>query len=80
VVHWLVTGAALVIALVALARARSLGRRLERLTQHYWELRYQHGELRAHVRRLDPETAREDEPAPPPAQAGTFIPLSALKR
>jgi len=80
VVHWLVTGAALVIALAALARARSLARRLERLTQNYWELRYQHGELRAHVRRLDPETAREEEPAAPPAPGGTFIPLSALKR
>jgi hypothetical protein len=80
VVHWLVTGVALFMALGALALARRLGRRLERLTQNYWELRYQHGELRARVRRLDPEAAPENEPAPPPAPAGTFIPLSALKR
>jgi hypothetical protein len=76
----MVTGVALLVAVAAWARARSLGRRLERLTQQYWELRYQHGELRAQVRRLDPETPHEDDAqaAAPPAQA--FIPLSALKR
>jgi hypothetical protein len=77
----MVAGAALVIALMAWARARSLGRRLERLTQNYWELRYQHGELRAQVRRLDPEAPKDDEPqAAPPLPAQNFIPLSALKR
>ena len=79
--HWTVTGVVLVIAAVALARARSLGRQLQRLTQNYWELRYQHGELRAEVRRLDPDAPAEqpvDPPAAPPGQ--TFIPISALKR
>jgi hypothetical protein len=80
VVQWLTTGAALLLAVAALLRARSLGRRLELLTRHYWELRYQHGELRAHLRRLDPDTAREDDPAPPAPPAGAFIPLSAVKR
>jgi len=78
VVHWLATGAALVIALAALARARTLGRRLEALTRNYWDLRYQHGELRAHMRRLDPGAAPDDDS--PPAPDGSFIPLSALKR
>ena len=80
-VHWLATGAALVIAFAALSRVRSLGRRLETLTRHHWELRYEHGELRAHMRRLnleDPERARDDDA--PPAPGGSFIPLSALKR
>ena len=79
-VHWLATGAALVLALAALVRARSLGRRLDALTRQYWELRHQHGELGARLRRVDREHAREDEPAPPPAPDGAFIPLSALKR
>ena len=52
-VQWILAGAALIIAFVALARARSLGRRLERLTQNYWELRYQHAsEIRADLQRL----------------------------
>lgn len=77
----MVTGLVLVIAMVALARARGLGRRLERLTQDYWALRYQHGELRAQVRRLDPDAPREEAAEPPPAPpAQTFIPISALKR
>ncbi len=78
--HWLATGAALVMALAALARARTLGRRLQTLTQNYWELRYQHGELRAHLRRLDPDGVRGDDTPPPPTTDGAFIPLSALKR
>jgi hypothetical protein len=67
------------LALIAWLKARGLARRLEQLTQQYWDLRYQHGELRAVVRRLDPETAREEADASQtPAEA--FIPLSSLKR
>jgi hypothetical protein len=78
--HWLLTGAAVLIALAALAKARRLARRLERLTESYWELRYEHGQLRARVNRLDP-----DQPAPveAPQAAGSttaFVPLSSLKR
>jgi hypothetical protein len=78
---WLLTGAAVVLAAVALARARRLAKRLERLTESYWELRYEHGQLRARVNRLDPE----HQPASavdPQGQAGAthFVPLSSLKR
>jgi hypothetical protein len=69
-----------VIALMAWMRARGLARRLEQLTQQYWELRYQQGQLRADLKRLDPEA---DQPAPEPAAETppqTFIPLSSLKR
>jgi hypothetical protein len=77
--QWLVAGIAMVVALVALAKARRLSRRLERLTESYWELRYEHGQLRARVNRVDPEHAPASEPA---AQSGTtaFVPLSSLKR
>jgi hypothetical protein len=78
---WFGIGVALVLALSAWVRARSLGRRLERLTKQFWDLRYEHGELRARVARLDPEAspdAAEPQPDAPPAQ--TFIPLSSLKR
>ena len=76
--HWLLTGAAVLLAGVALLVARRQSKRLERLTESYWELRYEHGQLRAHVNRLDPPApAAKDEPEPPPAN---FIPLSSLKR
>jgi hypothetical protein len=79
--QWLLSGAAVTAALIALVKARRLAKRLDRLTESYWELRYDHGQLRARVNRLDPEQA----PQPPEAgpQAGTttqFVPLSSLKR
>ena len=76
--HWLLTGAALVVAGVALLTARRQSKRLERLTESYWELRYEHGQLRARVNRLDPEQQAAAAAEPPPAS--NFIPLSSLKR
>jgi uncharacterized protein YfaQ (DUF2300 family) len=78
--QWLLTGATVLVALAAFAKAHRLAKRLERLTESYWELRYEHGQLRARLNRLDPETSVA---APDPAaQAGTthFVPLSSLKR
>ena len=75
--HWLLTGAALVLAGVAFLAARRQTRRLERLTESYWELRYEHGQLRARVNRLDPESQPAAAAEPP---ANNFIPLSSLKR
>ena len=78
--HWLLTGTAVVVAVVALAKARRATRRLERLTETYWELRYDHGQLRARVSKLDPEApAPQSEPAPKPGGTN-FVPLSSLKR
>jgi hypothetical protein len=79
--HWLVTSAALLLAVVAVLRARRTAKRLERLTESYWELRYENGQLRARVARLEPA-----DPAPNHAAAGKpdasthFVPLSSLKR
>jgi hypothetical protein len=79
--HWLLTVAALVVAVVALAQARRAARRLERLTETYWELRYDHGQLRARVAKLDPEAAAPAQSEPAPKPGGTnFVPLSSLKR
>ena len=78
--HWILTGGALVAAAMAWARARRLARRLERLTESYWELRYEQGQLRARMNRVDPEEpASAREPARP-AGATAFVPLSSLKR
>ena len=79
--HWLLTAAALIVAVAALVRARRTARRLERLTETYWELRYDHGQLRARVAKLDPEAATPGEAEPAPKAGGsTFVPLSSLKR
>jgi hypothetical protein len=67
------------VALAALLKARRLVKRLERLTESYWELRYEHGQLRARVNRLDPDQPPAPEPAAP-AGGTHFVPLSSLKR
>ena len=75
---WLVTGAALLAALLAYRRARRTARKLEELTLMYWELRYQYGELRAQ-RAAGGAADRE----PPPAgdrQSPAFVPLASLRR
>jgi hypothetical protein len=76
---WLVTGAALVFALVAYRRARGTARKLEELTLLYWELRYQYGELRA---QRAPATTTGDRDAAPPGDRPTpgFVPLASLRR
>jgi hypothetical protein len=78
---WLLTLAAVVAAFAALAKARRVAKRLERLTETYWELRYDHGQLRARVAKLDPDMAAPAPAEPAPKPGGTnFVPLSSLKR
>ncbi len=77
---WVVAGTSLLLALLAWNRARRLGRRLEQLTQMYWELKYQHGELRVQVQRLSGEGPASDTGVPPPPPADSFIPLASLKK
>jgi hypothetical protein len=80
--QWILTGAAVLLALVALVRARRTAKRLERLTESYWELRYESAQLRARVNRLDPEQDTPRAAAEPPAApaASGFVALSSLKR
>jgi hypothetical protein len=85
---WLLSIVAAVAALVALRKARSTAKRLEQLSQMYWELKYQHGELRVQLQRLTSPAGQNpaapdgqapgDVPAARPADG--FIPLSSLKR
>ncbi len=81
---WLLTIAALLIAAVALLQARRASRRVERLTESYWELRYEIAQVRARVSRLEPPLPAGE---PPETEAGSpgggttaFVPLSSLKR
>ena len=79
---WWFAGAALLAALLAAERARRLAKRLDRMREAYWDLRYEHGQLRARVTRLEPADVAAPGPANPeqPAGATAFVPLSSLKR
>ena len=77
-----VTAAVAVVAAWAWLRARRLARKLEALTQSYWELRYDFTRLRSQVARLDPETVPAEAPpaaAAAPASAVTYVPLASMK-
>jgi hypothetical protein len=78
--YWLVTGASLLAALIALIQTRRTAKRLEQLSQTYWELKYQNGELRVKLQQITGEVA--PQPKQPPAATGrdSFVPLSSLKR
>ena len=80
--YWLLTGVSLLLATAALLQVRRVSKRLERLTESYWQLRYEHGQLRARVTRLEPADVAAPGPANPeqPAGATAFVPLSSLKR
>jgi hypothetical protein len=76
---WFVTGVSLVVAITAWSHARRTARRLEQLTQMYWELKYQHGELRVRLQHVSGEPP--DASATPAVESRqTFVPLSSLKR
>ena len=77
---WIAVGIAWLVALAALIRVRTLKRRLDRLTEQYWDLRYQHGQLHARVGRIDPVPDDSAASPAPPTPGQTFIPLSSLRR
>ena len=78
---------AVLVAVLALWRAKGAARRIERLSESYWELRYEYGQLRARISRLD-APGSQDEALPDqthaaaPREAGqiAFVPLSSLRR
>ncbi len=81
IVLWLLTGAPLVVALLAWRQTRRTAKRLERLSQMYWELKYQQGELRVQWQRASGGLPESPEPPTPVARPNdSFIPLTSLKR
>ena len=81
---WTVAAVALLIAWASWSRAGRLARKLDSLTQSYWELRYDYTRLRSQVARLDPEEANAESAnvEPPPAASGqvAFVPLASMKK
>ena len=80
ILPWAVAAAALAVAVASWVLARRNARRLAQLSQMYWELKYQHGELRAQLQRDAGATPASVLPHDPPVQADAFIPLASLKR
>ena len=83
--HWLLTVAARPAGrIAALGPRRGVWRkRLERLTESYWELRYEHGQLRARVNRAGSgksRTAAERQPRTPASNVTAFVRSRSLKR
>ena len=86
---WVAVVAAQAVAVLAWVRTRRLAQRLDQLLQMYWELKYQHGELRRELQQLTggphqsasgpdrPAMSGVERPAPP---ADAFVPLASLKR
>jgi hypothetical protein len=68
---WIVAVVALLVALLALSHARRTARQLAQITELYWQLKFDHGELKA---KLDPASPVAPEPK------STFVPLSSIKR
>ena len=78
---WLVTAASLAVALVALALARRNAKRLGQLSERYWELKYQNGELRAQLQQLTGGSTPQQTEKPAATQGrDSFVPISSLKR
>ena len=75
---WVATLTGWLVALAALVAARRLSRRVAQLSEQYWELKYDHGELKARVRAIAP-TPEEAAAAQPQVQQ-SFVPLTSLKR
>jgi len=62
---------ALAVAALAFAQSRRTARQLAQMTEMYWQLKFDHGELKAKVDPAAPVTPKPKE---------TFVPLTQLKR
>ena len=71
VILWVVAVVALIVALAAWAHARRTARQLAQVTEMYWQLKFDHGELKAKV---DPQAPAAAAPK------STFVPLSSIKK
>ena len=77
---WIAAGVAVLLALAALGAVRRSFRKIDALTQSYWELRYDYTRLRSQVARLDPEQAPPPPSDPAPPAAVSFVPLASMKK
>jgi len=81
-VEYALLAAVLLLAIGTRVSVRRLSRKLEALTQSYWELRYDYTRLRSRVSRLGGGEDAGDAPVEPvpPAPSESFVPLSAIRK
>jgi len=73
---WIVAAVAAVVAGASWVVARRAARQVRDVTAMYWQLKFEHGELKARVDKTMP-----DPTAPPKTPPGTqFVPLTSVKR
>lgn len=73
---WIVSAVALVVAGAGWTAAGRAAREARQVTEMYWQLKYDHGELKTRVDAIAPRAGAEPRTAP-----GTqFVPLTGLKR
>ncbi len=73
---WIVAAVALVMAGAGWAAAGRAAREARQVTAMYWQLKFDHGELKARVDAIAPRPNAQPRPAP-----GTqFVPLTSVKR
>jgi hypothetical protein len=73
---WIVSAVALVMAGAGWAAATRASREARQVTEMYWQLKYDHGELKTRVDAIAPRPGAE-----PRATPGTqFVPLTSVKR
>ena len=73
---WIVAAATALVAAASWVVARRAARQVRDVTAMYWQLKFEHGELKARVDKALPDPA-----APPKTAPGTqFVPLTSVKR
>lgn len=73
---WLMAAVAALVAVASWMVARRAARQVRDVTAMYWQLKFEHGELKARV-----DKALPDPGAPPRTAPGTqFVPLTSVKR
>jgi hypothetical protein len=77
--QWFLAGSCLLLTAAVLLYVRRLSKKLERLSQSYWELRYEHGQLSARLARLEPQDEVVGDRQQSAARTA-FVPLSSLKK
>jgi hypothetical protein len=79
---WCFAAGALVVAGAALLKSRQTAKQFAMLSESYWQLRYEHGQLASRLERAESLIGQSPEhPMIPPADSTTaFVPLSSLKR
>jgi hypothetical protein len=78
----IIASVSLLVSIGAWRALRVTRRRLDELSQSYWQLRYEVGELRVQLKgRNGGQNGAAESPAEPrPPSGETFVPLASLKR